>query len=121
MKDVNEYLENGPTKGDLDFMKSAIAQADARQYETGFQKAAFIGRILDYNLPANYVEQQQKILKNMTEAELKAVANHYIEPEKLNILLVGDKARVLDNVKKLGYEVVELDTDGKPVETKKAF
>lgn len=121
MKDVNEYLENGPTKGDLDFMKSAIAQADARQYETGFQKAAFIGRILDYNLPANYVEQQQKILKNMTEAELKAVANRYIEPEKLNILLVGDKARVLDNVKKLGYEVVELDTDGKPVETKKAF
>ena len=121
MKDLNNYLQNGPSQSELEFMKSAIAQSDARQYETGFQKAAFIGRILDYNLPANFVEQQQKILKNLTEEEVKAVANRYIQPEKLNILLVGDKAKVLDNVKKLGYEVVELDTDGKPVETKKAF
>ena len=121
MKDIKNYLQNGPDRNELEFMKSAIAQSDARQYETGFQKAAFIGRILDYNLPANYVEQQQKILKSMTEDQIRAIANKYIQPDKLNILLVGDKAKVMDNVKKLGYEVVELDTDGKPVETKKAF
>ncbi len=51
-------------------MKSAMGQRDALGYETGGQKAAFIARILDYNLPANYVEQQNKILQNMTRAEL---------------------------------------------------
>jgi zinc protease len=38
----------------------------------------------------------------------------------MNILLVGDKVKWLDGVKKLGYDVIELDTDGKLVE-KKAF
>jgi len=121
MKDVKNYLQNGPTDEELQFMKSAIAQSDARQYETGFQKAAFIGRILDYNLPANYIDQQNKILKSMTKEQLKATSNRFIQPEKMNILLVGDKAKILDGVKKLGYEVVELDADGKKVGAKKEF
>ncbi len=121
MNEVNNYLQNGPTPDDVSFMQSAIAQSDARNYETGFQKAAFIGRILDYNLPANFIEQQNKILKNMTPEQLKAVASKHIQPEKLNILLVGDKAAIADKVKALGYEVVELDTDGKPVDTKRVF
>jgi zinc protease len=36
----------------------------------------------------------------------------------MNILLVGDKAKYLDKVKRFGYEIVELDVDGKPVEKK---
>jgi zinc protease len=121
MKDVKAYLASGPTQEEVDFMKSAIAQSDARKYETGLQKAAFIGRILDYNLPANYIDQQSKILKAMTKEQLKAVSNKYIQPEKLNILLVGDKAKILEGVKKLGYEVVELDADGKKVGEQKVF
>ncbi len=97
-----------------------MGQRDALRYETGGQKAAFIARILDYNLPANYVEQQNKILQNMTRAELNKIAAKYYKPEKMNILLVGDKAKILEGVKKVGYDVVELDSDGKPV-VKKAF
>jgi zinc protease len=121
MKDVKNYLQNGPTDEEVSFMKSAIAQSDARRYETGFQKAAFIGRILDYNLPANYIEQQNKILKAMTKEQLKAVSNRYIQPQKMNVLLVGDKAKILEGVKKLGYEVVELDVDGNKLGEKKVF
>jgi zinc protease len=121
MKDVKNYLQNGPSEDELNFMKSAIAQSDARAYETGFQKAAFIGRILEYNLPANYIEQQNKILKSMTREQIKANSNRFIQPDKMNILLVGDKAKIYDGVKKLGYEIVELDADGKKVNAKKEF
>lgn len=121
MTDVKDYLTNGPSADELQFMKSAIAQSDARKYETGMQKAQFIGRILEYNLPANYIEQQSKILKDLTADQVKALSNKYIQPGKLNILLVGDKALIQDNIKKMGYEIVELDSDGNPVETKKVF
>ena len=120
MKEIKNYAQNGIEDDELVFMKSAIGQRDALRYETGNQKAAFIARILDYNLPANYVEQQNKILQNMTKAELNKIAAKYYKPEKMNILLVGDKAKILEGVKKLGYEVVELDSDGKPV-VKKEF
>jgi zinc protease len=120
MKEVKDYLKNGLTDDELNYMKSAIAQSDARRYETGFQKAAFIGRILDFNLPANYIEQQNKILQKITKEDLQKIGNKYVKPEKLNILLVGDKTKIMEGVKKLGYEIVELDADGNKVD-KKAF
>jgi hypothetical protein len=36
----------------------------------------------------------------------------------MKVLLVGDKAKILEGVKKLGYEVIELDADGKKVSEK---
>ncbi|HEX2608409.1 MAG TPA: pitrilysin family protein [Flavisolibacter sp.] len=121
MKEIKNYVANGPTEEEVAFMKNAIGQGDALRYETGPQKAQFIRRILDYNLPANYAELQAKILKGMTKAEMSAFAKKYLNPDKMNILLVGDKAKVLDGVKKLGYEVIELDADGNKVDGKKAF
>jgi len=120
MKEIKDYTANGPTEEELDFMKNAVGQRDALAYETGVQKAAFIRRILDYNLPANYIEQQNKILKSMTKEQAKAMAQKYLHPDKMNILLVGDKKKIYEGVKKLGYDIVELDVDGK-LANKQAF
>ena len=120
MKEIKNYRENGITEAELKFMKNSLGQRDALQYETGLQKAGFIGRILNYNLPANYVDQQNKILAKLTKQEVDAVAKKMLAPEKMNILLVGDKAKIMEGVKKLGYEIIELDADGKKIE-KKAF
>jgi len=121
MKEFNDYIQNGPTEAEMKFMQTAVAQSDALNYETGFQKANFIRRILEYNLAPDFVQQQSKILKAMTPEQMKAIAAKYLQPDKINILLVGDKAKILDGVKKLGYEIVELDVDGNKVDTKKAF
>ncbi len=122
MKELTNYEANGITPEELTFLKSAIGQRDALRYETGFQKAGFIGNILDNNLPSDYTEQQNKILSNITKAEIDALTKKWISSGKMNILLVGDKAKVLPGLQKLGYEIIELDTDGKPVATeKKAF
>ena len=121
MKEMKNYLNKGVSSEELAFMKSAIGQNDALRYETGGQKAAFIGRILDYNLPANYVEQQAKILQSMTKEELDKITRKYVQPDKMNVLLVGDKAKIIDGVKKLGYEIVEVDADGKKVGEKKVM
>ncbi|MGZ5220692.1 MAG: insulinase family protein, partial [Chitinophagaceae bacterium] len=108
------------TEEELNFMKSAIGQRDALRYETGFQKAGFIGNILDYNLPADYVDQQNNIIKNITKEEINALAKKWLTTDKMNILVVGDKAKILPGLEKLGYEIIELDVDGKPA-GKKAF
>jgi zinc protease len=120
MKELKNYEESGITEEELAFMKSAIGQRDALRYETGFQKAGFIGNILDNNLPPDYVDQQNKIVANMTKAEIDALAKKWIKDGKMNVLVVGDKAKILPGLQKLGYEIIELDADGKPVE-KKAF
>ena len=120
VRELKDYSTTGITNDELLFMKSAIGQRDALRYETGIQKAGFIRNILDYNLPANYTDIQQQILKAMTKKDIDALAKKWIKPDKLNMLLVGDKAKILPGLQKLGYKIIELDADGKLVE-KKAF
>ena len=112
MKELTTYAATGITAEELAFTKSAIGQQDALKYETGNQKAGFIGRILTYDLPANFVATQNKILAAITKKEIDAVAHQWITTDKINILLVGDKAKILPGVQKLGYEIIELDSDG---------
>lgn len=109
---IKEYQQSGPTKEEVNFMKKSIGQSDARNYETGFQKAAFISRILMYNLPENFVEQQTKILNNISTSEIDVLAKKYFDLNKMNILLVGDKEQFMPGLKDLGYEIIELDADG---------
>jgi zinc protease len=121
IKEFKSYAADGIKEEELVFMKNAIGQRDALRYETGTQKAGFIQRMLQYNLPANYVDQQNKILQNITKPEIDALAKKYINVDKMNMVLVGDKARILPGLQKTGYEIVELNTDGKPVDGKKGF
>jgi zinc protease len=120
MKEMKNYEESGITEEELAFMKSSIGQRDALRFETGFQKAGFIGNILDNNLPADYTDQQNKIVAGITKAEIDALAKKWVTEGRMNVLVVGDKAKILPGLQKLGYEIIELDVDGKPVE-KKAF
>ncbi|GHM98538.1 peptidase M16 [Cytophagales bacterium WSM2-2] len=113
MKEMKKYSETGITDEELKFMKSALGQRDALLYETPFQKAGFIGRILEYDLPANYVDEQNKILANISKAALDKVSAKWIKPQMANILLVGDKVKIMPGLEKLGYEIVELDVNGK--------
>jgi zinc protease len=112
MNELSTYAQSGITKEELQFMKSALGQSDARAYETGFQKASFIGRILSYDLPGNFVEEQNKILKNINEAEIDKLAAKWINTDKMNILLVGDKSKILPGLERFNYEIIELDAKG---------
>lgn len=112
MKELETYSKKGITPEEVAFMKSAVGQRDALRYETGFQKAGFIGRILDFNLPANFTDQQTKILNNMTKQQIDQLAAKWIHTDKANILLVGDKAKILPGLQKMNYEIVELDVNG---------
>jgi zinc protease len=120
VKELKDYATAGISDNEMTFMKNAIGQRDALRYETGGQKAGFIGNILKYNLPANYTELQNKILKGISKNEINALAKKWINADRMNMLLVGDKAKVLEGLRKLGYEIVELDSDGNKIE-KKAF
>jgi zinc protease len=112
MKEIKRFREEGITDEELAFVKAAMGQSDARKYETSFQKAAFLNNILRYNLDANYVKKQNQILQDITREEIAAIAKKYLPYEKMNIMLVGDKAAIKPGLEKLGYEVVELDAEG---------
>jgi zinc protease len=112
MKELKDYASTGITEDEINFMRSAIGQRDALRYETGMQKAGFIAQIMEYNLPANFVEQQSKIIQTITKEEINKLSSKWINTNAMNILLVGDKAKILPGLQKLEYEIIELDVNG---------
>jgi zinc protease len=112
LKEINNYANSGITDEEITFMKSALGQRDALLYETPGQKSGFVGRLLEYNLEGNYIDVQNKILADITKKDINALAKKWLQIDKMNILLVGDKAKILPGLKKFGYEIIELDVDG---------
>lgn len=114
---MKKYKKDGMTEDELKFTQSSIGQRDARNYESGFQKAGFLSRILEYDLPADYPTQQNEILQSMDVRQVNKLAkSHLPDVENMNIVLVGDKKRVMEGLKKTGYEIIELNADGEVVE-----
>lgn len=118
MNELHDYATKGPRADEVEFLKKAVGQSEARRYETLDQKASFIGRILEYNLQPGFTQKQQEILQKLSADDIKTMAAKYMNPGKMNILLVADKKRVYDSLKALGYEIIELDADGNLAEKK---
>jgi zinc protease len=115
LQELNAYAKSGITTDELTFTQSALGQRDALLYETPLQKAGFIRRIMDYDLPGDFVDTQNKILATMPKSEIDRLAAKWIKTDAVNILLVGDKTKILPAIAHFGYEVTELTPDGTPV------
>lgn len=115
MKEFKNFADNGIKAEELDFTKKSVGQGEALRYETPSNKAVFLKRILDYNLDPKFVSTQTDMLNKMTVEEINRIAKKNLPYNKMNILVVGDKATVGEGLKKLGYEVIELDMNGNPV------
>ncbi len=112
MREISEYREGGITDDELSFMRSAIGQRDARNYETPRQKANFLRRINHYDLDKNFVDKQNKIIATITKSEINSLAEKYLQDENLYILVVGDGATNRSKLEKLGYEIVDVNEKG---------
>ncbi|RYE26299.1 MAG: insulinase family protein [Sphingobacteriales bacterium] len=110
---MKDYRANGMKPDELKFTQMSIGQSEARKYELSYQKAGFLSNILEYDLPADFSKKQNELLSKLTVSELATVINQYApDADHINILLVGDKAKVLDGIKKQGYDIVEMNADG---------
>lgn len=115
IKAIRNYGTNGIDAEELDFTKKSVSQSEALAYEDPYQKLYFLKNIIDYNLPDNYPELQNKVLMSMTKADVDALAKKWLDPEHMVVSVVGDKSKIGPALARLGYEVIEVDATGNPV------
>lgn len=111
MNELNNYVNQGITQEELDFTKKSIGQRDALKYETASQKATFMSYIIHNNFDDQLVKKQLNILQSLTKKDIDQITGKYIHPKQLYIIVVGDKASVLEPLQKLGYPVIEMNLD----------
>lgn len=113
--EISAFAEQGLSVKELEFVKSAIGQRDARNYETPRQKLNFLSEIMTYNLDKGFVDKQNQILANISLEELSGLAAKHLKLNEMITVVVGDKAAIMESLRPLFENIVEIDEEGKPL------
>jgi zinc protease len=116
LNELESFAVDGMNEEEYDYMRSAIGQRDALQYETPGRKLGLLGNIMRYDLPLNYRTQQNNILKETDREVLNTLAQQLIQPEDMAIVIVGDEATIREELEALGMPIINLDEDGFEIE-----
>ena len=107
----------------LSLVKNVITGSFARNLESARTKAQFALNTKRYDLPADYYSNYLKNVEAVSVDEVNKTAQKYILPDESIILVVGDKKKVADKLKRFaGNGQVELyNKIGEPVEEARAL
>ncbi|ALK99845.1 peptidase M16 [Massilia sp. WF1] len=83
------------------------------QFETNSAIGASLAETYVFDLPADYWRTLPDQFRRVSAAQVQAAANKYLAPERMKVIAVGDRAKVLPQLKDLGLGQVEMrDADG---------
>ncbi len=75
---------------DLAVTKSYFINSKARQFESFGAKLGILANVDLYDLPYDYVANENAIVEAMSVDEIKRLARTYILPDRMNYVIVGD-------------------------------
>lgn len=110
-KNEMEKYRQGISAEDLQFIKNSMIRSNALRFETNGSLVGMLSTMAKYNLPENYIKNEEEIMQNMTLADHKIITDKYIDPEKMYYVIVGDASTQLKQVEKAGL--------GKPILVKR--
>ncbi len=113
--EIARYRE-GISDEDLAFTKDAMILSNARRFETAGSLLGMLGQIATYDLPFDYVAQEEETVRNMTLERHRELAQRYLDVDRMIYLVVGDAATQLNALRGLGLgDPILLDVNGRPV------
>jgi len=104
--EMEKYRKNIPQEY-VDFTKSALLKGNARNFETLGSLMGMLSTITSYNLPTDYVKQEEAFVKGLTVDKTLELANKYIDPSRMYYVVAGDAKTQLKDLEKVGL--------GKPI------
>ncbi len=113
---VNNYRKNY-SADELEKTKQSLLREEALNYETLDNLLNLLHTISTYELPLDYIDQEQDIIQNISLEEVKALINKYIDKDEMIYIVVGDKATQYERLKELGMgDPILLDKYGNEVD-----
>jgi zinc protease len=113
LRELNE-IKNGITYAELEFARSSVIRRYPGNFETHGQITANLASLVLHCLPDNYFDTYIDNLRNLKIEDINKAAFENIHPDKLSVLVVGDKNLVLPQLGNLNIsEVVQPDMWGK--------
>ncbi|HEY0458256.1 MAG TPA: pitrilysin family protein [Pyrinomonadaceae bacterium] len=119
MKELNGIRGAIPvTPAELEYNKQSIIRRYPQGFETVGQVSGQLSNLVVYGLPDSYFNDYIGRVNAVTVDDVNRVANKYLTPDKMAILIVGDRKAIesrLREIEGLGSSIQFLDAEGNPV------
>jgi zinc protease len=102
-RDIMKEYGAGVTQETVDFTKGSLLKANARRFETIDDKLGILNTMTTYGLPVDYIRQEEDYLRGLTVEQVKETVQKYIDPMKMNYVVVGDAATQMKGLVKVGF------------------
>jgi zinc protease len=109
---ISEY-KNSFTEEDLAVTQNMIIKGNSRKFETLDQLLGMLTTMSQFDLAANYIDQQQNYVTGLKLDNIHKNIDQYFDEQSMIYLVVGDAKTQLARMKDFGYgEPIVLNTDG---------
>jgi zinc protease len=109
IKVMKVYQQEGPTEKELTEAKSYLTGSYPLNFETPGQIAGQLLNIDLHNLGADYIEKYRSRVEAVTTEDVKRVAQKYLRPDDMNIVVVSRAEDVKSQLESLGpIEVLQI-------------
>ena len=97
-KEIISNFGDEYTQEKLDGVKGAMLRSNASAFETSSSLVGLLSSIRNYNLPDDFIAQEEEVVNAMSLDDLKAKAAEYLNVDNMIFVVVGDAATQLKNV-----------------------
>lgn len=104
--EMEKYRESMPMEY-IDFTKSSLLKGNALRFETLSSLTNMLYTMTAYNLPDDYIRQEESYVKNLTPDQVVELSKKYIDPSRMYYVVVGDAKTQFKELEKAGL--------GKPI------
>jgi zinc protease len=112
-KELKRIRESDLTPAELSLARDSIIRSLPSDFETSPSATATTATIFIYDLGLDYYAKLPDRLSAITAADVRALAEKYIAPEKMIVVAVGDRTKIGTELQKLNLGAVEMrNADG---------
>lgn len=116
MKELNGIRQSVPAD-ELSRAKRYLQLQLPGNFETTQQIAAALVPVAQYNLPLDYYNNYVQSVEAVTQADVARVAQQYIHPGSLAIVIVGDRKTIEQALKSVNVGPIAIrDISGQPIQ-----
>ena len=112
-KEVEGMREAPLPAAELAAARDALLLSLPGQFETNADVGASLAELFVYGLPLDYYKGLPAQLRAVTAGQVQDVARKYLDPQRMKVVAVGDRKRMLPQLQPLGLGTAEVrDSDG---------
>jgi zinc protease len=115
-KELNQFVGNKPpTEEELQKVKLNETLELPGTWETIYDVIDYLTRIVTFNLPHDYYKTYPEKIENLKLNDINKAAEKIIKPENMIWIVIGDKSKIEQGIKDLGFEIKEVNENGEPL------